>query len=255
MPVTPPVDRLHQHLRTWLGQWPGLPPVTVVGSVARERPGWDGRVFPVIGVRTPEFGVVSVPPAATDAVRAAVATLVDGSADDTHREPHPDDRNAGGTGGTHSEVEALWMALAGRLPALVGRPDRRVYTGVFRWCERPADLPDVGEWVDVTDPVLPPWLKPFGSPVLIARDPQTGVYLAGVGIKRHDPYGHEIAVGTEPAARGRGLARALVAQAARRILDEGAIPTYQHDPENLASARVAEAAGFPDRGWRSLGLG
>jgi predicted GNAT family acetyltransferase len=76
-----------------------------------------------------------------------------------------------------------------------------------------------------------------------------------VGIKHHDRHGHELAVGTEPAARGRGLARRLVAQAARRILDEGAVPTYQHDPANIASARVAEAAGFPDRGWRSIALG
>jgi len=235
VPVTPIVDRLYQHLRTWLGQWPGTPPVTVVGSVARERPGWDGRVFPVIGVRTPEFGVVSVPPSAADAVRSALAT-------------DPDLAHV-------RDLETIWAALVARLPFLVGLPDRRVYAGVFRWCERPADLPDAGEWVDVADPAIPPWLKPFGSPVLIARDPDTGAYLAGVGIKRHDPYGHEIAVGTEPPARGRGLARALVAQAARRILDEGAVPTYQHDPDNIASARVAEAAGFPDRGWRSLGLG
>ena len=79
-------------------------------------------------------------------------------------------------------------------------------------------------------------------------------YLAGVGIKRHDQYGHELSVGTEPEARGRGLARRLVAQAARRVLDEGAVPTYQHAFDNVASARVAQAAGFPDRGWTSMGV-
>jgi predicted GNAT family acetyltransferase len=63
-----------------------------------------------------------------------------------------------------------------------------------------------------------------------------------------------LAVGTVPEARGRGLARRLVAQAARRVLDEGAVPTYRHDFDNVASARVAEAAGFPDRGWRSYGV-
>jgi predicted GNAT family acetyltransferase len=73
-------------------------------------------------------------------------------------------------------------------------------------------------------------------------------------VKRHDAYGHELAVGTVPGARGRGLARRLVAQAARRVLDEGAVPTYLHERDNLASARVAEAAGFPDRGWRSYGV-
>ncbi|MEO3777123.1 GNAT family N-acetyltransferase [Micromonospora sp. B11E3] len=75
--------------------------------------------------------------------------------------------------------------------------------------------------------------------------------LAGAAIKRHDAHGHELAVGTVPAARGRGLARRLVARAARRVLDEGAVPTYRHDPANVASARVAAAAGFPDRGWWS----
>jgi len=31
------------------------------------------------------------------------------------------------------------------------------------------------------------------------------------------------------------------------------VPTYLHDPANLASARVADAAGFPDRGWAVFG--
>ena len=75
-----------------------------------------------------------------------------------------------------------------------------------------------------------------------------------MGLKHHDRHGWELAVGTEARARGKGLARRLVAQAARRVIDEGAIPTYQHDPANVASARVADAAGFPDRGWRSLAL-
>jgi predicted GNAT family acetyltransferase len=89
--------------------------------------------------------------------------------------------------------------------------------------------------------------------VLVARDEQ-GAYLAGVGIKRHDADGHELSVGTEPAARGQGLARRLVAQAARRVLAEGKVATYLHDPANTASARVADAAGFTDRGWRVLGM-
>jgi RimJ/RimL family protein N-acetyltransferase len=148
-----------------------------------------------------------------------------------------------------------WDELMAMLPTLLDRPDQRVYSGVFRWCDRPADLPEGGRWERADDPSVPEWLRPFGHEVLVARDPETGAYLAGVGLKHHDRYGREIAVGTEPAARGRGLARRLVAQAARRIHDEGAVATYQHDPANLASARVAEAAGFPDRGWRSFGMG
>jgi predicted GNAT family acetyltransferase len=46
----------------------------------------------------------------------------------------------------------------------------------------------------------------------------------------------------------------LVATAAREVLRRGAVPTYLHDVANTASAKVADAAGFPDRGWRVLGL-
>jgi predicted GNAT family acetyltransferase len=81
-----------------------------------------------------------------------------------------------------------------------------------------------------------------------------GGYVAGVGLKRHDGFVHEIAVGTDEAARGKGLARRLVAQAARELLARGVTPTYMHDPANLASARVADAAGFPDRVWTALGF-
>jgi GNAT superfamily N-acetyltransferase len=221
-------DRLRLHLDTWLGAWPPKTTVDITGSEQRVRPGWDGRIFPVVGVRTPVAGVLSVPPDEADPVRDRVTHAV-----------------ANGTS---------WDELIPLLPHILGRPDRTVYSGVFRYCEAPADLPDAGVWVDAGAPSVPEWLRPFGGEVLIAFSPDSGRYLAGVGIKRHDDIGRELAVGTEPAARGRGLARRLVAQAARRVLDEGGIATYQHDPANVASAKVAEAAGFPDRGWRSVGM-
>lgn len=213
--------RLYHHLVTWLGQWPAGRPLQVVGSWRRVRPGWDGRLHPVVGVAAPGGAVLSVPPARVAAVRAIAGLPV--------------------------------TELLGRLPAAVGHPGRSAYRAVFRYTLAPAPLPDAGEWVPADDPVVPVWLRPFGAEVLVARD-DAGGYLAGVGIKRHDRFGHELSVGTEPAARGRGLARRLVAQAARRVLDEGAVPTYLHDVRNAASARVAEAAGFPDRGWAAYGL-
>ncbi|HEX7746442.1 MAG TPA: GNAT family N-acetyltransferase [Micromonosporaceae bacterium] len=213
--------RLYHHLATWLGQWPAGQGLTVVGSNRRAQPGWDGRVHPVVGVATPTNTVLSVVPGRAEAVRRATSLPVGD--------------------------------LLGRLPALVGLPGRQAYQAVFRYTVRPAALPAAGEWVAAADPAVPAWLRPFGGEVLIARDDR-GKYLAGVGIKRHDPHGHELAVGTEPAARGRGLGRRLVAQAARRVLDEGAIPTYLHAVTNDASARVAVAAGFPDRGWSAYGV-
>lgn len=215
------MTRLTAHLASWLGRWPGSGPgLTVVGTPLRAEPGWDGNVHAVIGVSDAEGrGVLSVPPAVVDAVTAAVVN------------------------GDRSGVPAA---------AGVGGP---FFTGVFRWSTAPADLPDAGEWVRADAPCVPDWLRPFGGEVLVAVDPDTGEHLSGVGIKKHDAYGHELAVVTRQAAEGRGLGRRLVAQAARRVLDDGAVPTYLHDRDNHASAHLAAAAGFPDAGWAVHGAG
>lgn len=214
------------HLRAWLGQWPPRRELEVIGSPARTRPGWDGAIRPLLGVEAPGLGtVLSVDP---DHAPAVVDHL-DGSGLD-------DD-------GVRQQVAEL---LGG---GTVG-------AGVFRTAATvpdPHDLPDLGTWVAADDPRVPAWLRPFNGGVLLVLDTD-GAYAAGLGVKRHDDLGHELSVGTDPAHRGRGLARRLVATAARDLLARGAVVTYLHDPANTASARVAEAAGFPDRGWRVWGL-
>lgn len=213
-------ERLTRHLASWLGVWPPPSPgLTVVGSEKRTLPGWDGKVRPVRGVRTPEGTVLSVPPHRVDEVKRL---------------------------GDDLEV------VASRLAEAVGVPGWRFHVGVFRWCERPGPTDRPGVWVPTDHPDVPEWLKPFNGEVLLGYE--NGEVAAGVGRKIHDRWGHEIAVVTEPGHRRKGWARRLVAQAALRILDEGAVPTYLHPPDNLASARTADAAGFPDRGWRILGL-
>lgn len=215
---------LNRFLRAWLGAWPSPAGLVVVGSPLREQPRWDGGEQRALGVSDAAGnGVLSVPPASRDAVAELVA------------------------GRTADQVAEV---LAAELPALVGRPGQHFFTGVFRWSDAPAPLPDAGEWEPPDAPGVPEWLRPFPGPVLIAREPGTGRYLAGVGLKPHNPAGVEISVGTAEHARGRGLARRLVARAARRIADGGAVPIYLHDPANTASARVAAAAGFPDLGWK-----
>jgi GNAT superfamily N-acetyltransferase len=216
--------RLDRHLENWLGRWPAAGSgLDVVGSARRDQPGWDGRLYPAVGISTPDSGVLSVSPARVDAVRELAGRPVD--------------------------------ELVAHLPEALDRPGRTAYRGVFRWSTRPEPLPDAGIWLPADHPTVPEWLRPFGANVLVALDEDTGAYLAGVGIKRHDEYGHELAVGTVEAARGRGLARRLVCQAARRVLDDGAVPTYVHDPANIASAKVAQASGFPDLGWSAIGVG
>jgi GNAT superfamily N-acetyltransferase len=137
------------------------------------------------------------------------------------------------------------------VPAAVGRPEDRIERVHLRWTVAPADLPAIGVWVALEDPMLPTWLRPFGGPALCAIDDR-GRVVAGVGVKRHDSWVHELAVVTQPEARGRGLARRLVSQAARELLQCGIVPTYLHQPSNTASARVAEAAGFRWSGWKAL---
>ena len=141
-------------------------------------------------------------------------------------------------------------------PARVGSSEPlagfRIEQSVFRWSESPAGLEPIGEWVPAASPILPAWLRPFGGEVLVVTDDDG--YLAGVGLKRHLDSGWEISVGTEPRGRGRGLARRLVATAARRVLDEGRAVLYLHADGNVASAAAADAAGFPDRGWRVLSV-
>ncbi len=216
--------RLVEHLLTWVGDWPPRDPPALVVNPRNAEPGWDGSARLVTGVVDPGGrAVIGVAPTLAAAV----------------------DELAAGRAGLDAVRDAI--------PTLLGTPEQAVYRATYRWSAAPTASPDVGAWFDAADDRVPAWLLPFGGEVLMAIDHE-GRYLAGVGIKRHDDAGHEIAVVTEEAARGKGLARRLVAQAARRILDEGAVPTYQHAPGNAASARVADAAGFPDLGWGSLSL-
>lgn len=213
--------RLTRHLRSWLGAWP--PPPTrfaVAESVARtEHRPWSSALMIL---RSPLGVVVSVAPG----LGPEVAALGEDVDDEGYRQ---------------------------RLARILGRRRAGGGTAIFRWCQEPAPLEPLGEWVDPGDERVPDWLRPFDGDVLIHWDGD-GRYGAGVGRKRHDDAGQELAVGTEPSMRGRGLARRLVATAARRVLEEGAVPTYLHALDNVASARVAESAGFPDLGWRLLGL-
>ena len=212
-------DRLDRHLRDWLGAWPPTDEVTVVASERRVLPCWDGALRPLAGIGTPEGTVVSVPPDSVDAVRAAGSSLED---------------------------------VIDGLPEALGRPGGVVGRGVYRYAVSAPAMEPIGEWVPADDPDVPAWLRPFGGNVLVVRE--EGQYVAGLGIKRHDRLGREVAVATEEAWRGRGLARALVVRASTAILEAGGVPIYLHGRGNAASARVAEAAGFPDRGWFILGL-
>lgn len=178
---------------------------------------------PLQGVGDGVGTVIAVPPAAVSAVTEAIG----------------DDLDRTGLGDELGEILGVGPAAFG--------------AGVFRTTDRVSlDIIDLGEWFEHQTPDLPEWLAPFNGHRLVAFD--DGRPIAGVGIKVHDRLGRELSVVTDEAARGRGLARRLVATATRSVLAHGGVPTYLHSPDNTASARVAEEVGFVDRGWTVHGL-
>lgn len=219
-------ERLDRHLRHRFGVWPPRVPDEIVITPARDRPDWDGRVRPVQGVLTPKGNILAVSP--------RLAWLFNGV-----------------------DPEALILDL--HAPDAQSRFFRRLGVpvdagiAILRWAEQSVRLPGPGNWVPSSDSRLPGWLAPFNGNVLAAFDDH-GAFMAGVGLKHHDEWAREIAVGTDPQHRGQGYARMLVAQAARDIIASGGVPLYRHEAHNAASVCVADAAGFPDRGWRSIDL-
>lgn len=221
---------LTAHLREWIGAWP--PPgrgLTVVGVRSRTEPGWDGRRRDLLGAVDAEGdGIVAVVPG----IHQEVADILHGEDPEVL---HDDD------------VRRRVGELAGGEGAVLG-------IGVLRWAtEVTADFDRLGVWLPHTDPRVPEWLEPFGGEALVALD-EDGEYAGGVGVKRHGPSGHELAVVTHEDHRGKGWGRRLVATAARDVLEQVPVVTYLHSPDNTASARVADAVGLPDRGWRTLGV-
>jgi hypothetical protein len=102
--------------------------------------------------------------------------------------------------------------------------------------------------LDATDPRLPDWVLGHftGEAWVVLGD--DGQVLSSAVLKRYDDRLREISVGTAEAARGRGLAKAVTAAAARAVLAEGRAVLYNHDPDNHTSARVAEAVGLHELG-------
>lgn len=220
--------RLDAFLSSRLGTWPPTASLELRSCDLRDQPRWDGKIVPFLGVESPAGTVLTFSP----------TVFPDGE--------RLDPRQIEDELGTSDSYMTL--------PALFGHPDMHFGRGVFRYLAEFADLPVVGEWCEPHDPRLPDWLRPFNGGVLVhwAAD---GSYAAGVGLKQHTELGAEISVGTDPAHRGKGLAQALVAQSARFVWERGGFPMYLHGTHNAASARVAEKAGFPDRGWHIIEMG
>ncbi|HZA81241.1 MAG TPA: GNAT family N-acetyltransferase [Actinomycetes bacterium] len=156
-------------------------------------------------------------------------------------------------------VAPAWSGLLGQhldgpgsVPAALAAVADALGAQVFSWVARTGVAIPVPEApvtvLDATDPRLPGWVIGHftGKAWVVLGD--DGRVLATAVLKRYDDRLREISVGTDEAARGRGLAKAVTAAAARAVLEEGRAVLYNHDPDNHASARVAEAVGLYELG-------
>lgn len=221
-------SRLNSFLSSRLGTWPPARSLELRHCELRDVPRWDGDVQPFLGIESPVATVLTF----SEKVFPCGTSLDPREVEDE-------------LGDSHAHIT---------IPRMFQHPEMHFGRAVFRYLGQFVDLPEIGEWVETSDSRLPEWLRPFNGGVLVhwAGD---GSYAAGVGLKKHNDLGYEIAVGTDPAHRGKGLAQRLVAQSSRHIWELGAIPIYLHGATNAASARVAEKAGFPDRGWHIIEMG
>ena len=155
-------------------------------------------------------------------------------------------------------VEPAWSGLLGQHldgPASLGAALAAVAGAAggqhFSWVARtgvaiPAPAVEVTV-LDATDPRLPEWvIGHFSGEAWVVLDTD-GQVLSTAVLKRYDDRLREISVGTSE-ARGRGLAKAVTAAAARAVLAEGRAVLYNHDASNHTSARVAEAVGLHEFG-------
>lgn len=218
-------SRLNAFLTSRLGTWPPTKSLELRHCDLRDQPRWNGGVQSFLGIESPVGTVLTF----SGKVFPCGIALDPREVEDE-------------LGGSDAHIT---------IPALFQHPEMHFGRAVFRYLGEFVDLPEIGEWVETSDPRLPAWLRPFNGGVL-AHWAEDGSYAAGVGLKKHNDIGYEISVGTDPAHRGQGLAQKLVAQAARYIWELGAIPIYLHGATNAASARVAEKSGFPDRGWHII---
>ncbi len=75
---------------------------------------------------------------------------------------------------------------------------------------------------------------------------------AVAGVNWQSPRFAEIFVHTDPAVRGRGWGKSVVAALARQLVDQGRTPLYVTAESNEYSIRLAQAVGFVDTGHREF---
>lgn len=204
----------------------GEPGIHIVVTAKRDLPEWANWVQPIWFLAIDDAVVCSVSPACAAAVKQVTADLTNTSLLDpellalVHPITEPQPQNDGELEWVQCELLCYTRSTP---PALLS--DHTI--------ERLQPIDERSRGI----------LRNFdgGGYVVRADD---GSIAAYAGIKNKGLL-QEIAVGTEPDYRRRGMGKAVVAAAVAQILHNGRVPVYWPDSvENLASYQLAYALGF-----------
>ena len=193
----------------------------LVASERRGRPGWGGYTVPILALSTARGGVVSFRPDLRQPIQAELGELPPGQ--------------------SLSEIEFERLRRIARR----GLPYAYSLNGFVLYadqdCFRPVESEaerlrrDDRRGIDLR--------RRFDGEIFVATGAR-GEIAAWAAIKLKSDEVWEIAVVTEPAYRGRGLAKQVVSAATAYILEAGRLALYVHDRTNRASARVCRGLGY-----------
>jgi GNAT superfamily N-acetyltransferase len=195
--------------------------IHVIPSERRTRPGWGGYTIPILALSTPGGGVVSVRPDLVDRARAQLAVLTAG-------------RPIGA-----GEFARLQQISRATIPYAYSLSGYVLYTDAGHFRPRPSRA----RLIERTDVRGADLRRRFDGEIFAVYGIR-GEIASWSAIKRKSDDVWEIAVVTEAAYRGQGLAKEVVSAATAHILEQGRIALYVHDRNNQASARVCRTLGY-----------
>jgi RimJ/RimL family protein N-acetyltransferase len=199
------------------------PGIHVIVTERRARPGWGGYITPIYAISTPLGGVVSCRADLVGAVRRDVSLPPSG--------------------------RPLGDREFSRLRAISQRAVPYAYclTGDILYVDRTSFKPVAGtaQQLARSDPRGAELRRRFDGEIFVVSGLR-GEIAAWSAVKLKSDEVWEIAVVTEAAYRGRGLAKRVVAASTAYILDHGRVPLYVHVRANVASARVCRALGYSE---------
>lgn len=218
------VERVDAFHAAELGCNPSLlrePGVHIVPSERRSRPGWGGYTVPILALSTAEGGVVSMRPDLLERVRSGLG-------------PPPQGRPIGPT-----EFTRLHHVARVAIPYAYSLSGHVLYTDPEHFRPRPSRAVRI-ERDDARGYDL---RRRFDGEIFAVWSIRGDIASwSAIKLKSDDVW--EIAVVTEAAYRGQGLAKEVVSAATAYILEQGRMALYVHDRTNLASAKVCRSLGY-----------